>query len=383
MSAEEWLAKKAKQLARQQALNVADKLTDNAPAAGPGKRRSAEEWLVAKTKEVAKRQALNIADKLGDKEAEAAPGPNTGRMGSIDGKPVPELLAAAAPDVPRRSPGPESILRGLPAFGKDLLALHGPDYEFREEVPEPVPESVAPPAPLPVVQPPKKISENVLAGILIACGVVGYLAYKHYDSTTSTRTRSSLAEASPANRSSPFDTSPAPPPIQPSPQSSSRPDSDLAALERHADEGDAHAQYLVGKLAKNAAISPTFREVFGEAERAAQLAKAKDYFTRAAQQGHKEAQGELASMQLPEARSETPAAQSQSSQIDSNSVSIGLDRAIRGQLQADIESRLKDAAAGKDVAYNRRAAKIEQELIKRNHLSVDDVRDAMRSAAKP
>lgn len=71
---------------------------------------------------------------------------------TIDGKVVPELLAAAALGVPAQSPDGDSVLRGLPDYGKMLLKLDSAEFEYRPEVvpdtlpelPEPEPEEIRP-----------------------------------------------------------------------------------------------------------------------------------------------------------------------------------------------------------------------------------------------
>jgi TPR repeat protein len=147
-----------------------------------------EEWLAKKAKEFARQQVLNIADKLSDTpqqpatNEEASPSvPSTGRMGNIDGKDVPELLAVSAVDVPENSPDSEFILRGLPDFGKALLKLDAARYAFKEE-PPPKPKLVAPPPPPP--PPPvkqevkKKANDTVVGAIFVALVFLGYYGYK-------------------------------------------------------------------------------------------------------------------------------------------------------------------------------------------------------------
>lgn len=87
---------------------------------------------------------------------QAETGPRT-----IDGKIVPDVLAAAALDVPAQSPDGDSVLRGLPDYGKVLLKLSGPEFEY---LPEAVPRSAPLPA-LPEPEPEPEESRPWFAGV--------------------------------------------------------------------------------------------------------------------------------------------------------------------------------------------------------------------------
>ena len=68
---------------------------------------------------------------------------------TIDGKVVPDMLAATALTVPSQSPDGDYVLRGLPDYGKTLLKLNTADFEY---VPEPLEELPEPPVEEPVVK---------------------------------------------------------------------------------------------------------------------------------------------------------------------------------------------------------------------------------------
>jgi hypothetical protein len=175
MNAEEWLVAKAKELAKQQALNVAAKLGEQPHAK--------EDWLTAKAKELARRQALNVAGKLGeDVQGEVVPpsSPGDGRTGSIDGKAVPEKLAVFALEVPRASPDRDSILRGLPEYGKALLKLDSTRYAYQEPAPEAPPKIEAAPAvPAPVAKKEDKTLERIIT-IVVGCVIVLFVLFSQH-----------------------------------------------------------------------------------------------------------------------------------------------------------------------------------------------------------
>ena len=143
-----------------------------------------------------------------------------------------------------------------------------------------------------------------------------------------------------------------------------------------ANAGDMEAQYQVGMSMIRMA-----GRTDDPSKKSETLQLARNFLTSAAEKGHVAAQQELAKLAPPP--SETPPHQQQSSsQLDSDSASVTPERALRAQLQADIQQRLKDADAGRDAVHNRRVAKMEQELLKRNHITVDDYRDAWLNIGK-
>ena len=104
------------------------------------------------------------------RRGKAETGPRT-----IDGKVVPEMLAAAALGVPVQSPDGDSVLRGLPDYGKVLLKLGGAEFEYLPEVvpdklpelPEPEPEEIRPW----FAGVPRWVMVASAAGLLVVAGV--------------------------------------------------------------------------------------------------------------------------------------------------------------------------------------------------------------------
>lgn len=93
---------------------------------------------------------------------------------TIDGKLVPEKLAAAALAVPKHSPSGEYVLRGLPDFGKGLLRLDANEFEYLPEIPGaasellPVAEEAAVRQPWRTNMPRLRLAAGVVTVLIIA-----------------------------------------------------------------------------------------------------------------------------------------------------------------------------------------------------------------------
>jgi hypothetical protein len=119
---------------------------------------------------------------------------------TIEGKVVPEILAAAALEIPRRSPDGEYVLRGLPDYGKALLRLDGAAFEYVPPLPElEAPTRIAPPALL-LEKPAKATGMSVprwALGLAIAVvGIGSWLFFMHQDSGSAGRVHARIVDAS-------------------------------------------------------------------------------------------------------------------------------------------------------------------------------------------